>query len=88
MPEDRFAGDVAALEDLEHLGLGAALLVVADDASAHPGAVQDAAHFLRREKEVGQAPVANDESVPVAVAGDGAVDLGHQLVAERARGGR
>ena len=65
---------------------GPALLVVADDARLDAVAVQDALHLLRREIEVGLAVVADDEAVAVAVALDGAFDLGEQLVADGVRG--
>jgi hypothetical protein len=70
-----------ALEDLEDPAFRASLLVVADDARLDAVAVQDAFHLLRREIEVGLTVVANDESVAVAMALDGAFDLGEQLVA-------
>ena len=75
-----------ALEDLEDAALGPALLVVADDARLDAVAVQDALHLLRREIEVGLVVVADDEAVAVAMALDGALDLGEQLVADRCGG--
>ncbi len=70
-----------ALEDLEDPAFGPALLVVADDAHANAVAVQHALHLLRGEEDLGLTVVANDETVAVAMALDGAFDLGEKLVA-------
>ena len=68
-----------ALQDLEHAPFGAALAVVADDARLDPVAMQDRAHFLRRQIEVRAAVGADDEAVAVAMALHDAFDFAHEF---------
>jgi hypothetical protein len=76
-------GRLAALEDVEHAAFGPALAVVAQDAHAHPVAVQHGAHLLRRQVDVGFAVVAADEAVAVAVALHRAFDFAQQAAPAR-----
>ena len=74
-----------ALDDFEHVAFGPALLIVANDACLDTVAVQYRAHFLRRQVQIGSV-LADDESVAVAMALNGALHFGHQLVADAVGG--
>jgi hypothetical protein len=65
------------------MAFGPALAVVANDACAHAVAVQDGAHFLRRQIDVGYAcAFADEEAVAVAVTLHRALHFAHQRCAE------
>ncbi len=71
-PDDRLR---RALDDLHHLALGPAAPVLAHHARAHLVLVQDRAHFVGGEIDVGFAVVADHETMAVAVALDRADDF-------------
>ena len=78
-------GRLAALEDLEHAALGAALAVVAHHARLHTIAMQHRTHFLRRKIEIGLVVIAHDEAVSIAMALHCPFDFAHQLSADGSR---
>ena len=71
-------GRTAPLEDVEHPAFEPTAAVDAQHANAHPVAVHDGTHLVLAEVDRPLAVVAPDESVSVAVAFDGAVELPEQ----------
>jgi hypothetical protein len=74
-------GRLAALQDVEHTALGAALAVVAQHTHANAVLVQHAAHLLRRQIDGGVAVVGHDKTVAVAMPFNPAFELAHQGMA-------
>ena len=80
-------GRFFALDNLGDAAFGAAFAVVAHDARFDFVVVQDRAHFLLRQIQVGLAVGAADEAVTITVTVNGAFDFAHQLGAGGVRFG-